>query len=75
MCGKIGTKSKPTKQKIRTNADWEAQREARREANRQEIQDLWAQATLAKWNKDRRKYIELMKTIKRKENLHLIKDD
>lgn len=77
-CGLVGKKpaSKPKpKEKPKTQSDWEAQRDAKREKARQEIAELWQQATLAFWNKDRRRYIELMKIIKRKENLHLIKED
>ncbi len=73
ICGKLLVKSGRTKKKL--NADFEIAREEKRQATRDEIAALWEQATLAQWNKDRRKYIEIMTTIRRKENLFLIKED
>jgi hypothetical protein len=39
-----------------------------RPAKTNEIKELWSKATLELWEKDRRKYLELIKEIKRKES-------
>ena len=78
VCYKVGqapTKRKPVKKKFsnltgKEKAEAFKQEEKRKEqAKRDEINALWATLTPELWQKDRRKYMETMKKIKRKESI------